>query len=413
MQRKLDWKASGLDGVEGYWIKNLTNLHQRIAGQINSILKEEESQPEWMTNGRTVLCQKNPMKGNAAENYHPITCLPLMWKLLTGIIVEQTYEYLENTKLLPEEQKGCMRQSRGTKDHLLIDKTVLKDCKKRYTNLCMALIDYKKASELVPHSWLNECMETFGIAENVTNFLGRSMEHWTLSLTSNGEVLGEVDVKRGIFQGDSLSPVLFVPSMIPLSLIVRKVNICYEWGKKEYKLNHLLFMDDLKLFSMSESQIETLMEIVQIFSTDIGMEFGLKKCGVLAIKRGQIVKCDGIVLPNGDVMREADKKGYTYLGIVELDKIKENEMKEKTTKENKRRLRLVIKSKTNGRNKIRAINAWAVAILRYGAGILHWSKSELNALDRKSRKTMTMYGVLHPKVMWTDYTRRRKEAEVL
>ena len=152
----------------------------------------------------------------------------------------------------------------------------------------------------------------------------------------NGEVLGEVDVKRGIFQGDSLSPLLFVLSMIPLSLILRKVNICYEWGKNEYKLNHLLFMDDLKLFSKIESQIETLVETVQILSTDIGMEFGLKKCGVLAIKRGKIVKCDGIVLPNGDIMKEVDKEGYTNLGIVELDKMKENEMKEKTTKEYKR-----------------------------------------------------------------------------
>ena len=166
---------------------------------MNSILMEEESLPEWMTHGRTVLCQKDPTKGNAAGNYRPITCLPLIWKLLTGMIAEETYEYLETMKLLPEEQKGCKRQSRGTKDQLLIDKTVLKDCKKRYTNICMAWIDYKKAYDLVPYSWNNECLEMFGIAENVRNFLGRSMVHWNLSLTSNGEVLGQVDVKRGIY----------------------------------------------------------------------------------------------------------------------------------------------------------------------------------------------------------------------
>ena len=68
-------------------------------------------------------------------------------------------------------------------------------------------------------------------------------------------------------------------------------------------------MDDLKLFSMSEVQIETLVETVQIVSTDMGMEFALKKCGVLAIKRGRMLRCDGIVLSNGDVMKELDKKG--------------------------------------------------------------------------------------------------------
>ena len=58
---------------------------------------------------------------------------------------------------------------------------------------------------------------------------------------------------------------------------------------------------------------------------------------------------------------------------------------------------MVLKSKLNGKNKITAINAWAVAVIRYGAGILQWEVSELKDVDGKSRKTMTMYGALHPK----------------
>ena len=53
-------------------------------------------------------------------------------------------------------------------------------------------------------------------------------------------------MKGRIFQGDSLSPLLFVLSMVPSSLILRKVNTSYECGNKEYKLNHLLFMDDFE-----------------------------------------------------------------------------------------------------------------------------------------------------------------------
>ena len=69
--------------------------------------------------------------------------------------------------------------------------------------------------------------------------------------------------------------------------------------------------------------------------------------------------------------------------------IKENEMKVKMTKEYKRRLRLILKSKLNGKNKITAI--------RYGARILEWKGCELKSLDRTTRKTMTMYGAFHPK----------------
>ena len=108
---------------------------------------------------------------------------------------------------------------------------------------------------------------------------------------ANGEELGEVNVKRGIFQGRSLSPLFF-----------KKVNACHKWGKKEYKLNQLLFMDDLKLYAKSEEQTNTLVRTMYAFSTDIGMEFGINKCEILTMKRGKIVKSEGIKLPDGYVM---------------------------------------------------------------------------------------------------------------
>ena len=287
------------------------------------------SLPAWIIHGRTVLCQKGPRKGNKVENDRPIIFLTMRWKLLTGVIAEEMYDYLEQEKLLSEEQKACRQGNHEIKDQLFIAKTVLKDCKKRHTNLSMAWIDYKKAYDFVPHRWINECMELLGIADNVRNFLEKSMEQWKLSLTSNGEDLGEVDVKGRIFQGDSLSPLLLVLGMVPLPLIFRKLNASCEWGKKENKLNHLLFMDNLKLFSKSEEQMDKLVRTVHVFGTDIGMEFGMKKCGIFTMKRGKVVRCGEIKLPNCEVMKEVEKEGYAYLGIVELDKIRENEMKEK------------------------------------------------------------------------------------
>ena len=96
---------------------------------------------------------------------------------------------------------------------------------------------------------------------------------------------------------------------------------------KEYKLNHLLFMDDLKLFSKSEEQMDALVRTVHVFNTDIGMEFVMKKRGIITIKRGKVVKREGIKPPNCGVMKEIEKEGYTYLDIIESDKIKEDEMK--------------------------------------------------------------------------------------
>ena len=156
-------------------------------------------------------------------------------------------------------------------------------------------------------------------------------------------------------------------------------------------------MDDLKLFEKSDAQIYKLVQTVFTFNEDIGMEFGLKKCGVVILKKGKLVKFDGIQLPNQEIMKAVDENGYPYLGILELDQINEDEMKIIVTAEYKKRLRLIFKSKLNGKNKIEAINTWAVALLRYGAGIVNWKVDELKKMDRTTRKTLKMYGALYPK----------------
>ena len=65
-------------------------------------------------------------------------------------------------------------------------------------------------------------------------------------------------------------------------------------------------------------------------------------------------------------------------------------MKENFQREYLRRTKLIMKSRLNGRNKIIAINTWAVSLMRYGAGIVKWTKSELDEIDRKTRKVTTI-----------------------
>ena len=87
--------------------------------------------PGWLVGGRTILVMKDSKKGTEVGNYRPIACLNLIWKLLTGIISDKTYDHLEENKLLPEEQKGSRRKCQGMKDQLDIDRCLLQNCRKR------------------------------------------------------------------------------------------------------------------------------------------------------------------------------------------------------------------------------------------------------------------------------------------
>ena len=85
-----NWKSPGPDLVQGFCLKYFSSLHERARLQLKKCL-DSGFVPSWFTRGRTSLLQKDKSKGNVAINYRPITCLPLLWKLLTGVIADQIY----------------------------------------------------------------------------------------------------------------------------------------------------------------------------------------------------------------------------------------------------------------------------------------------------------------------------------
>ena len=102
-------------------------------------------------------------------------------------------------------------------------------------------------------------------------------------------------------------------------------------------------------------------------------------------------------MPDGKMMKNIEEDGYKYLGILETDGVKHEEMKDQIKKEYIRKVRNILKSKLNGGNIVSNINSKAVSIVRYGAGVISWTKMELEELDRRTRKLMAMYRAHHPK----------------
>ena len=130
-------------------------------------------------------------------------------------MVDEICTDLEENEILLEEQKGCCRNSRGTKDQLLIDKTVMKTCRRRKVGLSLVWIDHRRAYDMVQHLRIKKSMEMCG--PDMSHLLPKSMESWQTILKSGNEGLARVNIQRETFQGDTLSPLLFVIGLIPLS----------------------------------------------------------------------------------------------------------------------------------------------------------------------------------------------------
>ena len=231
----------------------------------------------------------------------------------------------------------------------------------------------------------------YKIPDQVEQFIEKNMETWGVELTTGGQILAEVKIQRGIFQGDVLSPFLYVIAMMPLNHTLRICTAGYKLSKSQEKINYLMYMDDIKLFAKIEKELEILIQTVRMYSQDIGMEFGMEKYTILVIKSSKRHMTEGAKLPDQVIIRtHGENETYKYLGILEADTNKQVEMKEKIKKEYLRRTRKLLKTKHSNRNL-----AWAVLLVRYSGPFLKWAREELKQMDKKTNDDAQ--GIAYPR----------------
>ena len=262
---------------------------------------------------------------------------------------------------------------------------------------------------MVPHSWIINSLKMYKISDEVIYFIDKTMKTWRVELTAGGRRLAEAKIQRGIFQRDALSPLI---AMMPLNQILRKCTVGYKLSRSKEKVNHLMYMDDIKLLAKNEKELETLIHTVRIYSWDIGMEFGIEKCAMLVMRSGKRQLTDGMELPNQDKIKTlAENETYKYLLILEVDTIKQVEMKEKIQKEYLKRTRKLLETKLNSWNLIKGINTRAVPLVRYSGPFLKWTREELKQMDQRTRKLMTIIRLYIPETTLTDYMLQEKREE--
>ena len=116
------------------------------------------------------------------------------------------------------------------------------------------------------------------------------------------------------------------------------------------------------------------------------MGFRLEKCAKASSKEGKLASTGKIVTDNDTEIQELDQEGvYKYLGVDQNDGFQHSKMKEKIRKEYNKRVRLILRTELNGKNKIEAINSLAVPVAHYSFGIIDWKISKLKTIDAKTR----------------------------
>ena len=206
----------------------------------------------------------------------------------------------------------------------------------------------------------------------------------------------KITISCGIFQGDSLSPLLFCLSLITLANELNNTKYGYEIYEKS--INHLFYKDDLKHYAKNDKEFEGLFSTVKQFNDDIGMEIGLGKCAKAIFRKGNRTRTTAVELDIDTTVRElGEDETQKYLGIDEGIGIKNSHVKERIRKECYRQTRAKLKTELNLANKIKAISTLAMSVVQYSFNVFNWIPQDLRKFDTKIRKLLTSYKMHHPK----------------
>ena len=144
----------------------------------------------------------------------------------------------------------------------------------------MAWVDFRKTLDMTLHQWILDVLRAIKALLQAQRAVSSLIPKWTTSIhlaTHNRPAKIHITLKRDLFQGDSLSLLLFCLSVAPLSLALKYRG----GGCQTTLLNHLLFMDNLKLYESNELRLVETLRMVVAAAGEVGMSLGMVKCAVV------------------------------------------------------------------------------------------------------------------------------------
>ena len=295
--------------------------------------------------------------------------------------------------ILPDEQKALRKGHRGCHDALMIDSMIVESAMVNKSELSVAWVDYQKAYDRVPHGWLLTVLRAINAPRNVRKCVRRLMRKWVtvFSVGRRKIVRVEITLKRGLFQGDALSPLLFCLSILPMSHALRETGKGFLGYTLVRPISHLFFMDDLKVYAGNKGRLGRVLDLVDDVSEAMSMTLGLRKCAVAHLigvcREGEDITLKGL----RTIKSLTDTDAYKYLGVAQLFEPKYRVVKEKLVDEYLVRLRKIWSSDLNAKHKVHATNTWAVALFRYFFTSFRWYQNDLLKLDVQTRTVLRRF----------------------
>lgn len=364
------WTAPGPDGIQAFWIKNLPAIGSSLFGIFMELLNDPKAKlSNWLCKGRIVTIPKKGCMKDPA-NYRPIACLNTSLKLFDGLIASSFRQRFE--EIVPQQQMAMRRDKWGCIHAHAVDQSLLEDARQNNVVTHCAWIDYAKAFDSIPHAAIEYILKNAGFPELSAGLYLRLMKRWEVryETKARGRVKRSMPlkVKCGVLQGDTLSPMMFCLAIAPISYDLERRFQGYRMRSAKTrmieegsygKVTHMFYMDDLKLYSESASELEACVKRVERMSSYLNLKLNKAKCASVEMWANHPSRR----IPGIPMLGVSDF--YRYLGIEQDDQGNSDYVKVRVWDTVLVRFRKVWSSMLSFHEKVNATNNSVMPVLRY------------------------------------------------
>ncbi|KAL0396179.1 UNVERIFIED_CONTAM: putative mitochondrial protein [Sesamum calycinum] len=222
---------------------------------------------------------------SSIADYRPISCGNVIYKVITKIIADRLSPALE--QLIDRSQAAFIGGRNITDNIFLAQEMVLQYSRKRISPRCTINVDLRKAFDLVSWTFLSRVLHGYGFPPLFISWIMECVSTTSFSVALNDSLHGLFPGKKGLRQGDPMSPALFLLCMEYFSRLIKRntsnSDSNFHLKCEKLKITHLLFADDLMLFSRGDlPSIHILMECLQEFRDVSGLAINTTKSNIFA-----------------------------------------------------------------------------------------------------------------------------------
>lgn len=266
--------ATGIDGIRKAHLRKAGAL-VIVAKLYNLLLAFEYYPLEWRKN-RTTLIPKTGKDCADVRNLRPITIGSIIGRIFSGILDARLRTFVTQSS----RQKGFTAED-GCKANINLLAGALARMK-AFAGGIVTVVDISKAFDTIPHSMLKSCILRKGVPTPVAEFIRKMYEDCKTIIRARGGQEVEVELKRGVKQGDPLSSLLF---NLVLDPIIEELERNTAGIKiQEENVTVLAFADDMILIGKDKEMAQTQLRILDTYLNSLGMSLSVEKCSTFEIK---------------------------------------------------------------------------------------------------------------------------------